>query len=140
MAARVAYHKPLIECFHNAFKQVFQDKQKDQIKIIDAAAGTGLMGVELKKLEYTNISALDISPKMLNEAKKKNIYKDFICASLCRKPIPEIETGQFDALVCGGSLVQGRIGPSSFAEIIRMVRTGRFFITEAKSLRGRKCI
>ena len=126
MAARVAYHKPLIKCFHKAFEQVFQDKPKDQIKIVDAAAGTGWLGVELKKLEYTNLYALDISPEMLKLAKKKKIYKDLICAALNGQPIPQIETGQFDALICGGSILEGRIGPSAFVEMIRMVRAGTY--------------
>ena len=50
----------------------------DQIKIIDAGAGTGLIGVELKKLGYTNLCALDISAEMLREAKKKEVYTEFI--------------------------------------------------------------
>ncbi|PFX20747.1 hypothetical protein AWC38_SpisGene14804 [Stylophora pistillata] len=109
-----------------AFEQVFQDKPKDQIKIVDATAGTGWLGVELKKLEYTNLYALDISPEMLKLAKKKKIYNDLICAALNGQPIPQIETGQFDALICGGSILEGCIGPSAFMEMIRMVRAGGF--------------
>lgn len=71
MAAGAAFHKPLAKWLHNALKEVLQDKPKDQIKIIDAGAGTGLMGVEFKKLGYTNLSALDISSGMLNEARRK---------------------------------------------------------------------
>ena len=96
----------------------------DQIKIIDAGAGTGLIGVELKKLGYTNLCALDISAEMLTEAKKKEIYTEFICTSLNGQPIPQIKSGQFDALICGGALITGRIGSSAFVEMIRMVQTG----------------
>lgn len=122
LAARSAYHKPLAECLHNALKEVFQDKPKDQIKIIDAGAGTGLIGVELKKLGYTNLCALDISADMLNQAKKKEVYNEFICASLSERPIPGIGTGQFDALISGGSIIHGLICSSAFAEMIRVVR------------------
>ena len=71
----------------------------DQIKIIDAGAGTGLIGVELKKLGYTNLCALDISAEMLREAKKKEVYTEFICTSLNGQSIPQIKSGQFDALI-----------------------------------------
>lgn len=122
-AARTAYFKPLAECLHNALKDVFQDKPNDQIKIIDAGAGTGLIGVELEKLGYTNLCALDISNEMLDEAKKKEIYTEFICTSLNGQPVPQIKSEQFDGLICGGALITGRIKSSAFVEMIRMVRT-----------------
>ena len=112
---------------HNALKEVKQDKPKDQIKIIDVGAGTGLIGFELKKLGYTNLCALDISAEMLKEAKKKEVYTEFICTSLNGQPIPQIESGQFDALICGGALIPGLIGSSAFVEMIRMVQTGGSF-------------
>ena len=113
---------------HNALKEVYQDKAKDQIKINDAGAGTGLIGVELKKLGYTNLCALDITAEMLKEAKKKEVYTEFICTSLNGQPIPHIKSRQFDALICGGALLTGRIGSSAFVEMIRMVQTGGSFV------------
>ena len=66
--------------------------------MIDAGTETGLFEVELKKLEYANLCASDIQPEMIKEAKKKK--NDFICVSLSGPPIPQIETGQSDALIC----------------------------------------
>ncbi|RMX44756.1 hypothetical protein pdam_00009185 [Pocillopora damicornis] len=60
---------------------------------------------------------------MLKEAKKKEVYTEFICTSLNGQPIPQIKSGQFDALICGGALSTGRIGSSAFVEMIRMVQT-----------------
>ena len=85
------------------------------------------MAVELQKLGYTNLHALDISQEMLNEAKKKNFYKKIICAPLNDQRIPEIETGEFDALICGGTLIKGLVRSLAFLEMVRMVRTGEFF-------------
>ena len=127
-AARASYFKPLAESLHETLREVYQHKAKDQIKIIDAGAGTGLIGVELKKLGYTNLCALDITDEMLKEAKKKEVYTEFICTSLNGQPIPQIKSGQFDALICGGALITGRIASSAFLEMIRMVQTGRSFV------------
>ena len=81
--------------------------------------------IELQKRGYTNVHALDISQAMLNEAKKKNVpYKRFICAPLTEKRIPEIETGEFDALISAGVLLKAHVRPSAFVEMIRMVKTG----------------
>ena len=46
-------------------------------KILDFGAGTGLVGVCLSKYGYNNLDALDLSEKMLEEAKKKNVYQEF---------------------------------------------------------------
>lgn len=124
VAAGGIYYKPLAESFDATVKQVLKDKPKDQIKIIDVAAGTGLIGVELQKLGYTNLHALDISQEMLNEAKKKHVYKKLICAALNDHQIPEIETGEFDGLVCGATMLTGHIRSSALGEMIRIVKIG----------------
>lgn len=126
--ARSVYHQPLAECLDEAIKHVFPDKPKDEIKIIDAGAGTGLMAVELQKLGYTNLHALDISQEMLNEAKNKDVYRRFICAALTDQQIPEIETGEFDALICGGSMFKGHVRSSALNEMVRMVKNGKSFL------------
>ena len=124
------YHKPLAACLDEAIKQVFPCKPKDEIKIIDAGAGTGLMAVELQKLGYTNVYALDISQEMLNEAKKKNVYKKLICAALTDQRIPEIKTGEFDALICGGSMFKGHVRSSALTEMVRMIKSGKKFFKQ----------
>lgn len=123
--ASSVYHQPLAACLDEAIHQLYPHKPKDEIKIIDAAAGTGLMGVELQKLGYTSLCALDISDGMLNEANKKNVYKKFICAALTDQEIPEIQTGEFDALICGGSMFKGHIRSSALTEMVRIVDTGK---------------
>ena len=125
VTAGVVFRKPLVQCLDAAIKQVFQNKEKDDIMIIDAGAGTGLVGVELKQLGYTNLHALDISQEMLDEAKKKNLYKKLICAPLNDHRIPGIETGEFDALICGGTLITGHVRSSAFVEMVRMLRIGK---------------
>ena len=80
-AARGVYHKPLAECLEGVLTENFPEKAKDDLKIIDVGAGTGLIGIEFQKLGNSNLHALDISPEMLKEAKKRNIYKRFF---LCR--------------------------------------------------------
>ena len=83
------------------------------------------MAVELQKLGYTTLCALDISEGMLNEARKKNVYKKFICAALTDQEIPEIQTGEFDALICGGAMFKGHIRSSALTEMVRIVKGGK---------------
>ena len=41
--------------------KLFPDVDKKSFKVLDVAAGTGLLGLELNKLGYTYIDALDMS-------------------------------------------------------------------------------
>ena len=127
-AARCVCHKPLAESLDGALKDNFPEKAKDDLKIIDVGAGTGLIGIELQKLGYSNLQALDISPEMLKEAKKRNIYKRFFCVALSDQQIPEIQTGEFEALICAGSLLAGHIRAAAFEEMVRMVKHGKIVV------------
>ena len=48
-----------------------------EAKILDAGAGTGLVGELLAKQGYNNMVAMDISQGMLEEARQKNVYREF---------------------------------------------------------------
>jgi len=133
-ATKIAYHKPLAKSLDAAIKQVFQDKTRSQIKIIDAGAGTGLSGVELSKLGYTKIDAIDISQEMLNEAKKTKAYTRLICAALNEQRNPEIETGEYHALISTGTLVIAHVRPEALEEMIRMVKPGGLFCFTMRDL------
>ena len=123
--ARVSYHKPLTESLDVAVQQAYPGKTKSQIRIIDAGAGTGLVGEALAKLGYANVDALDISQEMLDEAEKKKVYTKFFCAPLNEKRNPEIETGAYDVLVCVGTLLAAHVRADALDEMIRMVKTGK---------------
>ena len=45
-----------------------------EAKILDAGAGTGLVGQLLDQRGYRNLEAMDISAGMLEEAEKKQVY------------------------------------------------------------------
>ena len=44
-------------------------------KILDAGAGTGLVGVELQRLGYGDICAMDLSEGMLEEAQSQGLLQ-----------------------------------------------------------------
>ena len=43
--ARCVFHKPLAESLDGALNDNFPEKAKDDLKIIDVGAGTGLIGI-----------------------------------------------------------------------------------------------
>lgn len=122
-------HVLCMEAFNKAMQSegVFPGANKN-IKILDAGAGTGIIGEMLVKQGYTNVDALDISQKMLDIAIKKNVYKRFICAPLSDVRIEQIQTAEYDVTLCAGTIVYGQAKPLALDECIRHVRPGGLFI------------
>lgn len=105
-------------------EDVFPGANKN-IKILDAGAGTGLIGEMLAKQGYTNVDGLDISQEMLKVAAKKNVYKRLICAPLTEANIEDIQTAEYDVVVCAGTIVYGQVKASALDECARHVRPGQ---------------
>ena len=52
-----------------------------------------LVNLQLKERGFTNVDALDGSKGMLERAKEKGIYKNYIHALLGAQPIEDVEKG-----------------------------------------------
>ncbi len=95
-------------------------------KVLDAGAGTGLVGVELHRLGYRNIEAMDLSRGMLEEARRKRVYGGFHQMTM-GEPL-DFDTGSFDAVICVGVLTLGHAPARSLDELARVVRPGGFVV------------
>ncbi|XP_048583525.1 methyltransferase-like protein 27 [Nematostella vectensis] len=94
------------------------------LHILDAGAGTGLMGVSFKRLGYTIIDALDFSQEMLNCAKEKNVYRRLICAPIGEGKHSDISQDNYDVLICTGTLSSPNVRASGLDELIHYVKPG----------------
>nr|XP_022340018.1 methyltransferase-like protein 27 [Crassostrea virginica] len=97
---------------------------KDQVLILDVAAGTGLVGEELVKRNFKEIHALDPSDSMLMKAKKKNVYKKFLCVFVNPEPSPTIDNDTYHCVVCSGGFGSGHIHSGALKELIRITKPG----------------
>ena len=69
-------------CFEYVSKELEDCFQKEDLGsklILDVGAGTGLLGKKLLEDGFIQLHALDVSMGSLDEARKKNVYKDFFC-------------------------------------------------------------
>ena len=104
-------------------KQLEGNFPKDT-KILDVGAGTGRVGLQLKeKYGYTNLVAMDISPGMLEEAKKKNVYNDFIVSDLNEDNLEKYYK-QFDHVISIGGFILGVLKPNILLKIANLVNAG----------------
>jgi len=97
-----------------------------EARILDAGAGTGLVGVVLAKKGYCDIVAMDLSTGMLGEAKKKNVYREF--HQMVMGETLDFPTGSFDATISIGVLTLGHAPASSLDELIRVTRPGGYIV------------
>ena len=84
-----------------------------------------MVAAELNKYGFTNIDALDASQHMLEKAKEKKLYKQYICdVVVADKPL-NIATGTYDALISCGTITGGYVKASAFDEVLRLVKQGK---------------
>jgi SAM-dependent methyltransferase len=91
-------------------------------KVLDAGAGTGLVGQALALRGYTKLVAGDLSAGMLNEARTKGVYSEFHQIVLGQDLV--FETDSFDAVISVGVLTVGHAPASSLDELVRVTRPG----------------
>ncbi|MGH3065286.1 MAG: MFS transporter [Gaiellaceae bacterium] len=89
-------------------------------RVLDVGAGTGLLGVALAEAGFSRLDGLDLSPRMLAEARRKGVYRDLregrLGDDLC------YETGAYDAVLAAGVLTTGHAPAASLDELMRITR------------------
>lgn len=91
-------------------------------KILDAGAGTGLVGRELSKLGYVDMEAMDFSRGMLDEARRKNVYGKL--HEMVMGEHLDFPTNYFDATISVGTLTAGHAPANSLDELVRVTKSG----------------
>lgn len=90
--------------------------------ILDAGAGTGLVGQCLHNLGYRNLTAMDLSLGMLEVARQKNIYQGL--DQMTMGETLGYASDRFDASVVVGVFTQGHAPASSLDELVRVTKPG----------------
>jgi len=106
--------------------ELFARHVPKEVRILDAGAGTGLMGEILAKLGYHDLVAMDLSEGMLAKAHKKNVYRE-LYQMVMGEPL-DFATGSFDAVVSVGVLTVAHAPASSLDELVRITRLGGYII------------
>ena len=99
--------------------------------LLDAGAGTGLVGEWLGIIGYPEVEALDISKGMLAVAAAKNVYTRLHEAAL-GNPLPFAD-GHFAGVVSAGVFTTGHVGPEGLDELVRICRPGGVIVLTVKT-------
>ncbi|KAK6177035.1 hypothetical protein SNE40_015223 [Patella caerulea] len=102
---------------------------RENIKVIDVAAGTGLVSLELKKLGFKEMDAVDASEEMMKVAIKRNIFNKYYVEYVDGHRLP-IETDTYDCAVVSGGFSQSFLPCNALFEIVRIVKPGGIICIE----------
>jgi len=104
-------------------KLVLKFYKNKNAKVLDLGCGTGLSSIEFFKKKF-NVAGIDVSPGMLNGAKKYP-YEKLICQDL-EKPL-KVEDNAFDIIVLSGVMEFIEKPRDLFVEIKSKLRQEGFF-------------
>ncbi|KAI6647365.1 Methyltransferase [Oopsacas minuta] len=121
ITTKLEYRGPTIgtRIFIKFLEQMFSK----ECNILDLGAGTGICGELLKSAGYINMTAIDLSVSMLEQAKKKGIYKAVVQKDLNEDSLDEFE-GQFNAVICIGVFFPGQVEPQAIDKILGVMKPG----------------
>ena len=89
------------------------------IQILDAGCGSGLVGMELAKKGYINITGADFSQSMMDLI-PKNIYKSLKLIDLNETLF--YKENSFDAIICVGTFTYGHVKAHALDEFLRITK------------------
>ena len=89
-------------------------------RVLDAGSGTGLVGLCLAELGYRDLVGIDLSRGMLEEARKKGVYRE-LRQMVLGEPL-DWPTHGFDAVISVGVFTVGHAPARAFEELVRITK------------------
>ncbi len=99
--------------------------------VLDAGAGTGIMGQVLAPHGYRDLVGIDISDRMLELAREKGVYRELRQMELGGRL--DLPSDAFAAVVSTGVFAAGHAPPESFEELIRVTKPGGYLIFSVRT-------
>jgi SAM-dependent methyltransferase len=98
--------------------------------LLDAGAGTGLVGELLGTVGYPAVDGLDASEGMLSVARQKGVYRE-LHQGFLGEPLP-FEDDRYAAVVSTGVFTAGHVGAEGLPELFRVTRVDGIVVLSVK--------
>ena len=95
------------------------------IRVLDVGCGTGLVGVRLSKLGFVHLDGLDFSSQMLDEARRKGVYRELIQADLNESL--DLAPSTYGAAISCGTFTHGHVDANALDRIALLLKPGAIF-------------
>lgn len=105
----------------------------NQIKILDAGCGTGLVGECLYSQGFRDLTGFDLSLEMIEKAAERKIYKNLIADTDLMLPLePQIHSSNFEMIACVGVFTHGHVPPEGLLQLIDVAQEGALIGVNAR--------
>ena len=102
---------------------------------LDMGCGTGLVGTEMMKRGLRQVIGIDASQGMIEKAKEKGTYSDFICQFLGRpKEFPKELCDRFDVVTAAAILAENHLGCEVFDEMVMALKKGGYAVFTTRDM------
>ena len=103
-----------------------------EASILDAGAGTGMVGEALAELGYSNITAVDLSEEMLAVARKKKVYRSLHQGNL-EETLKFADSKNFDAIVTVGVFTFNHAPIEALYNLFPLLKAGGYFLLTVRA-------
>lgn len=134
--------------FSHFFRKLLEKSKifkKQKLRILDFGCGTGLLGLnvyedlKLKENIEVEIVGVDISEKMLEKAKDKNVYNEIININILDVELNEVKKtlGEFDFIISCGVFLEGHVPFTIFSKLKEIVKQNIIFTVRESFIHSR---
>ncbi|KOR32064.1 ubiquinone/menaquinone biosynthesis protein [Achromatium sp. WMS3] len=123
------------EYITNYFIDILQKENNqadNQLKILDAGCGTGLVGIVLDKKGYHNLDGCDLSEEMVEVAKQTGVYQT-LNGGIDINNMKSFSDAQYDATISCGVFTLGHVPPTAIKELLRITKKDGLVVVSTRS-------
>lgn len=103
------------------------------IRVLDAGCGTGLAGIELRRLGYARIDGFDLSESMAAKAREGGCYTGVRGGVDMMRASSAYEGQDYDALLSVGVFTLGHVPPEALLELLALTTDGGLLVISTRS-------
>ena len=109
------------------------EQSDNQPRLLDAGCGTGLVGIELQRMGYTDIAGIDLSEEMVEQARLTGSYRILTGGIDLNHNIKQ-QSGEdgFDIVFCCGVFTLGHVPPQALNQLLDVTCTGGIISVSAR--------
>ena len=108
------------------------DIKDNDLAILDAGCGTGLVGVALAQKGYRQIDGCDLSPAMVEKARTTGVYKTLKGDIDLTQRNSVYSDDHYDVVICCGTFTNGHLPPEALKELVRLAKPQGLVLVSAR--------
>ncbi len=102
-------------------------------RILDAGCGTGLVGIELQALGYSNVDGFDLSDSMVELAAATGAYRQVLGSIDMMRATESYPAANYDAILSVGVFTLGHVPPEALKVLLRLTRAGGLLVISTRT-------